>query len=810
VDKALRDGRVVALANHTVLRSRSGQEIPIDDSASPVRGPGGTILGVVLVFRDATEQRRAHEARARLAAIVEYSGDAIVTKDLNGIIQSWNRSAEELFGYKPEEIIGKPVTTIIPPELHDEEQRILDRIRQGRPSVRLETTRLTKDGRRLSVSVSISPLRDSEGRVTGAAKVLHDVTEIVATRETLARERELLATTLASIGDGVIVTDAEGRVTFLNAEAERLTGWSSADAQGQALPTVFSIINEQTRQKVESPVDQVFRVGMVAGLANHTVLISKDGTERAIEDSAAPIRLQGKTLSGVVLVFRDATERRAAEGRLRASEQQFRLMADAAPVLIWRSGTDKLCTWFNKRWLEFVGRTMEQELGNGWAENVHPEDFDRRLETYVTSFDARRPFEMIYRLRRHDGEWRWLRDNGDPLYETSGEFTGYIGSCVDVTENIRAEEQRRDEAHRKDVFLAILSHELRNPLAPIRMAIGMLRRLGPPIPELQELRNIIERQTAQLSRLLDDLLDVSRIASGKIVLRKERILLGFAISSAVESAEHIIRTRDQQLRVSTPEEPIYLDADLGRLAQLFTNLLQNAAKYTEKGGTITLEAEREGKDAVVRVRDTGIGIAPEQLNRVFEMFAQVDQSLTRGEGGLGVGLSLSKTLVELHGGRIEAKSAGMGKGSEFTVRLPILEGADRAARSEEDSGASRTGNGVRILVADDNEDSAALLAWSLRHTGHDVRTAMDGVAAVETAASFHPQLAILDIGMPRLNGYEAARQIRAQSGADVVLVAMTGFGQEEDKHRAMEAGFNYHLTKPVDLSTIEKLVAQLR
>jgi len=684
VDKVLRDGRVVALANHTVLRSRFGREIPIDDSASPIRVPGGPILGVVLVFRDATEQRRAHEARERLAAIVEYSGDSIVTKDLNGIIQTWNRSAEELFGYTADEIVGKPITTIIPPELRDEETRILSRIRRGQPSERLETVRVTKDGRRLHVSLSVSPLRDKEGQVIGAAKVLHDVTEVVATRGELARERELIATTLASIGDGVIVTDASGKVSFLNAEAERLTGWNGDEARGQDLPAIFRIVNEQTRRLVENPVERVFRLGTIVGLANHTVLIARDGSERPIDDSAAPILLQGRVLSGVVLVFRDATAR------------------------------------------------------------------------------------------------------------------------------LQVEEERREADRRKDVFLAILSHELRNPLAPIRLAIGMLNRLGPPDSELQELRNIIERQTAQLAHLLDDLLDVSRIATGKIVLRKERILLGFAISSAVESSEPMIRARDHQLRVTTPEQPIYVEVDLARLAQVFTNLLQNAAKYTHKGGTITLEAEREGNDAVVRVRDTGIGIAPEQLTRVFEMFAQVDQSLTRGQGGLGVGLALSKTLVEMHGGRIEVTSAGIGKGSEFTVRLPILEIANGNADEDEVPAASRAGGGLRILVADDNADSATLLAWSLRQSGHDVRTALDGVAAVQAAASFHPRLAILDIGMPRLNGYEAARQIRSQAGSDVVLVAMTGLGQEEDKRRAMEAGFDHHLTKPVDLPTIEKLVAQLR
>ena len=233
-------------------------------------------------------------------------------------------------------------------------------------------------------------------------------------REDLLREKELLATTLTSIGDAVIVTDDQGEVTFLNSEAERLTGWSSDGASRRPLNEIFHIINEQTRQPVENPVEKVIRVGGVVGLANHTVLIAKDGREIPIDDSAAPIRQPGGPLFGVVLVFRDFTERKLAEQALREREERFHTMADNAPVMIWVSGTDKLCTWFNKQWLEFTGRTMEQELGNGWAEGVHPDDFDRCLKTYVESFEARQAFKMEYRLRRHDGEWRWLLDNGTP------------------------------------------------------------------------------------------------------------------------------------------------------------------------------------------------------------------------------------------------------------------------------------------------------------------------------------------------------------------------------------------------------------
>jgi len=810
VERVLREGRVVALANHTVLVARDGHETPIEDSAAPIRRAGGPILGVVLVFRDATEQRRAFAARAQLATIVEHSGDAIFTKDLNGTIQTWNDSAERLFGFRAEEIVGKSINVLVPPELQDQECEILESLRRGVSVERLETTRLAKGGRRIFVSVTVSPLRDSDGRVIGASKIVHDISERIAAQEALHQEKELLATTLASIGDAVIVTDAQGRITFLNGEAERLTGWTNAGAQGKGLPEVFRIVNEQTRSTVEDPVEKVLRLGSVVGLANHTVLIAQDGTEHPIDDSAAPIRRTGGDLFGVVLVFRDISARRQADRELRESEQHFRLLADAAPVLIWMSGTDRRCTWFNKSWLDFVGRAMEQEVGDGWAENVHPEDYERCVRTYVTSFDAREAFSMTYRLRRHDGEHRWILDRGVPRYDSSAAFTGYIGSCVDVTDSVLAEEARRQADRRKDEFLAILSHELRNPLAPIRMAVSMLHQLGPPDPELVKLRDMIERQTAQLARLLDDLLDVSRISSGKIVLRKEPTSLGLAIASAVEAARPSIRSQRHELNFVAASEAIQVEGDPARLAQVFTNLLHNASKYTLPGGRITVSLERQGSDAVVRVRDSGIGLAPDQLIRVFDMFAQVDASGERGQGGLGVGLALSRTLVQLHGGRIEAHSEGLGKGSEFTVRLPVRSVVDRPKASVPLSApAARPSSRHRILVADDNADSAEVLAWALRRAGHEVRVALDGAAAIAAAGELKPQMAILDIGMPQVNGYDAARQIRAALGDTVVLVAMTGWGQDEDRRRAREAGFDHHLTKPVDLAAVEQLVALL-
>lgn len=317
VDLVLRRGAPVAIANHTLLIAKDGSEIAIEDSGAPIQRPGGSPFGVVLVFRDATQQRRSQEAIARLATIVETSGDAIWSKTLDGTMQTWNASAERIFGYTAAEVIGKPAAVLIPPELQDQEREILDQLRRGLKYQRQETVRLSKDGRRIPVSVSVSPIRDREGNVTGASTILHDISDILAAREQLAREKQLLATTLASIGDGVIATDNLGRVSFLNAEAARLTGWTDGEARGQPLPAVFRILNETTREPAENPVDKVLRLGTIVGLANHTVLVAKDGTETPIDDSAAPIReREGGPLFGVVLVFRDFTEQKNARNEI--------------------------------------------------------------------------------------------------------------------------------------------------------------------------------------------------------------------------------------------------------------------------------------------------------------------------------------------------------------------------------------------------------------------------------------------------------------------------------------------------------------
>jgi CheY-like chemotaxis protein len=365
--------------------------------------------------------------------------------------------------------------------------------------------------------------------------------------------------------------------------------------------------------------------------------------------------------------------------------------------------------------------------------------------------------------------------------------------------------------------LATLAHELRNPLAPLRNAVQILRAQGQTTPDTRWAMDVIERQTGQMSRLVDDLLDVSRITRNKLELRRHRVDLAAVVAVAVETSRPLIDAAGHELTVTLPDQPLTLDADLTRLAQALSNLLNNAAKYTDRGGRIWLAAEREGSDAVVTVRDTGMGISTEMLPRVFEMFTQVDRSLDHAQGGLGIGLTLVKRLIEMHGGSVEARSGGPGKGSQFIVRLPVVVDVQTPARRRKARGglgSSRTGGavaGLRILVADDNPDSAKSLGMLLKLAGNDTRTAFDGLEAVGVADEFRPDVILLDIGMPRMNGYDAARHIRGQSwGERAVLIALTGWGQDGDKLRSREAGFDHHLVKPLETAALMRLLESLK
>ena len=548
-------GEVATFTQEKRYLHKNGSPVWVSISVSPHRDAAGTIDGLIGVMESIAERRRLDEASRRLAAIVESSDDAIIGKDLNGIITAWNRGAQEIFGYTAEETTGRSIMMLIPAERQDEETEILGRIRKGDKVVHFETQRLRKDGTLIDVSLTVSPVHDASGRVIGASKIARDISE---------RKR------------------------------------------------------------------------------SETLLIESD--------------------------------------------------------------------------------------------------------------------------------------------------------------------------RRKDEFIATLAHELRNPLAPIRNALQVMW-FAQDRKVMEEAHSMVERQLAQMVRLVDDLLDVNRITRGTLELRRESVELASIVQSAVETSRPLIEAGRHLLTVDLPITPVRISADPMRLTQVLLNLLNNASKYTPRGGRIWLTAKVEGTEVVISCRDNGIGIPPDMLERVFTMFAQIDNALDRAQGGLGVGLSLVKSLVELHGGRVTARSAGPGKGSEFELRLPMLASEVRpaapaaaTARPVPNAGMQR-----RILVVDDNQDSADSSAMVMELMGHATATAYSGEQALEVGESFQPDVMLLDIGLPGMSGYDVARRVRAEDwGRDVVLIAVTGWGQEDDRRKSAESGFNHHLVKPIDTVELVGLLDKIK
>jgi PAS domain S-box-containing protein len=529
-----------------------------------------------------------------------------------------------------------------------------------------------------------------------------------------------------------------------------------------------------------------------------------DGRGRAVYgDDGRPTKVFGIGI--------DITERRNAEESARQSEAHFRTLADAIPQLVFTARPDGWIYWYNRRWYEYTGTTPADMEGWGWQSVHDPKVLPAVLERWKSSIANAQPFDMVFPLRGADGLYRPFLTRVMPLNDEHGNVLQWFGTNTDITTQRQAEEALRSADQQKDEFIATLAHELRNPLAPIRNALEIMRLLGSPSEKHTAMRDMIDRQTRHLTRLVDDLLEISRVTRGKLELRTERVNLSGPLNDAIEAAQPLVRSLNHILTVTFPPAPIYLKCDPTRITQIVLNLLNNAAKFTPPGGHIWLTVERESDEAIVRVRDTGIGIATEHIARLFEMFSQVSPPIERAQGGLGIGLALSRGLVQLHAGSIEAKSEGAGKGSEFVIRLPISQVvAEKNPQAATVVETARHGVRYKILVVDDNHDAADSLCEMLRLHGHEPLKAYDGAQAIRDAKLFHPDVVLLDIGLPGLNGYDTAREIRKLAGDHLpTIIAVTGWGQEQDKRRAVEAGFAWHLTKPIDAAQLQAVLDKL-
>ena len=743
--------------------------------------------------------------------------DAVITTDPEGFVIFLNPVACRLTGWSLDEAVGRPLKQVFR-TVEGTTQRTNDLpIAKvvGSGEVILsddEVVLVAKNGRAKSIEHNAAPIRDSNGTIKGVVIVFRDITERQIVERAKKESDDRFHQLADHISDVFWIYELKGsRIGYISPAYESLWGRSCQSLYNRPL-SYLEAVHADDRQRV-SQAHQ--RLEMGEATAEEYRIVRPDGTIRWVWDRGFPIEDERGRVIRIAGIAEDITERKRVEQALRESEERFRTLADATPVLIWGSATDKGCNYFNKQWLDFTGRTIEQEMGDGWSEGVHPDDSERCLATYVTAFNARTPFTMEYRLKRHDGDYRWVMDTGVPRFTPDGTFSGYIGSCIDITDRKRTEEELRESDRRKEEFLAVLSHELRNPLAPIQTALDLLEQRGLKEPGAEREMATIKRQVQNLKRLVDDLLDVSRISRGRIELHKRVVELAPVVSQAAEALQPLFDEHRQELHVSIPEESIYLNVDPTRLEQVLFNLLLNAEKFTPEGGQVWLEVEPVQSHVVIRVRDTGIGIEADLLPKVFDLFLQGERRIGLSHEGGGIGLSLARNLVELHGGTIKAHSPGPNMGSEFVVSLPVIS----PVRSESPPPPQVVQPDVseplprrRILIVDDNVQAADSLGRLMSDVfGQEARVVYDGIKALETAESFLPHLILLDLQMVGMDGYQVAKRLRDHPQCSkALIVAVTGWGHEEDRRRSREMGFDLHLVKPVTASDLRAVLIDLK
>jgi PAS domain S-box-containing protein len=846
--RALSQGVIVGLANHTLLIARDGSEKAIDDSAAPIRDETGAVIGCVLIFRDITarrrEETRLRESESQLRMLTDHAPVLIARCDKNLTFRYVNRRYAERFGLPQSRIEGHPIEEILGSSAFETIRPHIEAVLGGQQAQFDSLIDYERIGRRYMRCV-YEPERDDAGQVQGWIALVSDITEHQSAEEAKA----LLGTIVQSSQDAIVSKTLEGQILSWNKGAEQLFGYSATDAIGQSITLVIP----PDRRHEESQI--LSRLGRGERIEHYeTVRLTRSGRRIDVSLSISPIRDSAGKIVGAAKIARDITARRHAERATRFLADASAALAELADQEITLARIARLAVPDFADWCAVDVLTDEGELRRLAIEHHDPARLERAgellrkypprttdargarhvMRTGQAEWEAAISDEVLATIAQDAEHLRLLRELGLRSYmcvplksrgAILGAFTFVMsesGRDYDADdlrlardladrvglamENKRLLEALRDTDRRKDQFLATLAHELRNPLAPVSNALQVMRLSGELGPTSADLRDLMERQIGHLTRLVDDLMDVSRITRGKFELRKQPVELSSIIESAVEISGPLIDEAGHSLILNLRHGPAVLDADAVRLAQVITNLLTNAARYMARGGRIELATAIEGGQAAITVRDQGYGIPPEMLSHIFEMFTQIEQTRQRVHGGLGIGLALAKSLVEMHGGTIEARSPGLGQGSEFLVRIPVCHqsaGMPVARLAEMAAAPSR-----KVLVVDDTRAALVVLEKLLRAMGQEVRAVPTAEEALTWALEDPPDIVISDIGMPGVDGYELARRIRREPTLRrVVLVALTGYGQAGDRQRALSAGFDQHLVKPVGVDDLRVVLA---
>ena len=724
----------------------------------------------------------------------------------------YNNAHAALMGDRHPIVLGCPLA-VAWPKMWDEVRPIAERVLAGE-SIHVEAQRITvRTGdvdRDAWFHACYMPIHDGEHGVQGIYCTLQDTTRemLVQQHRTSALQR-LQQLFEQAPGFMAVVQGPEHRFEIANDAYTQLIG--QRDLVGR---TVREAMPDVAGQGYLALLDEAYRSGEAFVGRRMPVKLSRNGNhheDRYVDFVFQPIRGNSGAVAGIFIQGSDVTEQERLEAQLRESEAKFRTITDAMPQIVWSTLPDGFHDYFNHGWYEFTGVPEGTTYGNAWSGLFHPADMGRTWQQWQHSLATGEPYEVEYRLRHRSGEYRWVLGRALPLRDDQDRIIRWMGTCTDIHEQVIARELLHREAQRKDEFLAMLAHELRNPLAPIRAAASVLPAAAGDAQRTAQLADVIERQVAHMTRLVDDLLDVSRVTRGLAKLDLQLDDLKSIVTNAIEQVRPLIEKRRHTLATWMVPAPVPVRADRTRLVQVFANLLNNAAKYTPDGGHIELRVDIRDGEAVVCVRDNGTGIDAQLLPHVFDLFSQGARDADRSQGGLGIGLALARSITHLHGGQIVGLSNGRGQGSEFVVRLPMAKPAvDAPATAIAAQPAPRGRSGCSVVVVDDNVDAARTIALALEIAGHDVTVCHTAAAAFAVTAQSPAPVYIIDIGLPDIPGYDLAQELRRNPATiHATLIALTGYGRPEDREKSKDAGFDRHLVKPVDVGELTEIIGAI-